>query len=201
VKRALLFLVLAAGAGCAQEPTQLEAKVHEAESAEAGDKFIGWKWANFAILAAGLGYLISRSAPAFFRSRSGSIQKGIAEAQQVKHDAEQQAAATAARLAALGADIEKFRTEARAEMQREGDRIQQETARHLDKVREQAAAEIEAAGKVARRELKSYAAELALNLAERRIRGFLDPATEAVLVEGFVNDLKKQDPKGQESPN
>ncbi len=193
MKRALLFLVLTAGAAFAQESAKPENKAHEGESGEAGDKFIGWKWANFAILAAGAGYLISKSAPAFFRSRTDSIQKGIAEAQQVKRDAEQQAAATAARLAALGADIEKFRIEARAEMQREGDRIQQETARHLDKVQEQAAAEIEAAGKIARRELKSYAAELALNLAERRIRGFLDPATEAALVEGFVNDLKKQE--------
>src|SRR5260370_38122645 len=104
--------MLVVGAAFAQESAKPESKAHEGESAEAGDKFIGWKWANFAILAAGAGYLISKSAPAFFRSRTASIQQGIAAAQQVKRPAHQQAAATAARLAALGADIEKFRIEA-----------------------------------------------------------------------------------------
>jgi F-type H+-transporting ATPase subunit b len=189
MKRLLLLLVLAAGASVAQEPTKVESKDHEAP---AGDPLIGWKWANFAILAIGLGYLMSKNLPTFFKTRTASIQKGIAEAQQVKRDAEQRAAATDARVSALGADIEKFRTEAGVEMQREGERIQQETERQIAKLKEQAAQEIESAGKTARRELKTYAAQLALELAEQRIRGRLDPTTEAGLIDRFVGDLKRQ---------
>ena len=50
--------------------------------------------------------------------------------------------------------------------------------------------EIETAGKIAQRELKIYAAKLALDLAEQRIRGRLDPATEAGLIDDFVQDLE-----------
>ena len=189
MRRVLLIALLAAGTSVAQEPTKVESKDH---AAPAGDPLILWKWANFAILALGLGYLMAKSLPAFFNSRTASIQKGIAEAQQVKRDAEQRAAATDARVSALGADIEKFRTEASAQMQREGERIQQETERQIAKLKEQAAQEIESAGKVARRELKTYAAQLALELAEQRIRGRLDPTTEAGLIDRFVGDLKRQ---------
>ncbi len=194
MKRLLFVLVLAAGACAAQDApkeSKSEVKTHEGES-DPGDKYLGWKWANFAILALGLGYLMQKNLPTFFNTRTASIQQGIAEAQQVKRDAEQRAAATDARVSALGADIEKFRTEARAEMQRESDRIQQETGHQLAKLKEQAQQEIESAGKAARRELKTYAAALALELAEQRIRGRLDPATEAALVERFVGDLKRQ---------
>jgi F0F1-type ATP synthase membrane subunit b/b' len=134
MKRFLLVLVLAAGASLAQEPTKVESKGHE-ESAPAGDPLLAWKWANFAILALGLGYLMNKNLPTFFNTRTASIQKGIAEAQQVKRDAEQRAAATDARVSALGADIEKFRTEASAQMQREGERIQQETERQIAKLK------------------------------------------------------------------
>jgi F-type H+-transporting ATPase subunit b len=135
---------------------------------------------------------MSKNLPTFFNTRTASIQKGIAEAQQVKRDAEQRAAATDARVSALGADIEKFRTEASVEMHREGERIQQETERQIAKLKEQAAQEIESAGKTARRELKTYAAQLALELAEQRIRGRLDATTEAALIDRFVGDLKRQ---------
>jgi F0F1-type ATP synthase membrane subunit b/b' len=40
--------------------------------------------------------------------------------------------------------------------------------------------------------LKTYAAQLALELAEQRIRGRLDPSTEAGLIDRFVGDLKRQ---------
>ena len=47
-------------------------------------------------------------------------------------------------------------------------------------------------GKTARRQLKEYAAELALGLAEERLRGRMDNATESALVDGFVHDLERQ---------
>ena len=160
-----------------------------AQSEVSGDKWIGWKWANFAILAAGLGYLIKKNLPAFFRARTESIQKDISEAQRMKRDAENRAAEMDARMNALGAEVDRFRAEAHAEMEKEGERIRQETGREIEKLQRQAAQEIESAGKAARRELKTYAAELALQLAEQRIRTRLDAATQAGLVDGFIQDL------------
>jgi F-type H+-transporting ATPase subunit b len=153
---------------------------------------IAWKWANFAILAVVVGYLISKNLPPFFRSRTETIQKGISEAQQMKRDAEKRAAEMDARMSALGAEIETFRAQAHREMDQEGERIRQETARQIERLQQQAGLEIESAGKTARRELKTYAAKLALDLAEQRVRARLDSSAETALVDGFVQDLQQQ---------
>ena len=154
-----------------------------------------WKWANFVILAAGLGYLMAKNLPPLFSSRKTEIQKGISESQQMKRDAEKRSAEMDARLAALSADIERFRVESAEEMRQEGDRIGRDTAAQIKKVEQQAAGEIEAAGKSARRQLKEYAAELALGLAEERVRARMNDATESVLVDNFVHDLEQQGSK------
>ena len=147
-------------------------------------------WINFAILVGVGGYFLAKSLPPFFRSRSGDIQKGILEAQQVKREAEARASEVEAKLAALGAEIEKFRSEAQAEMEQEGARIREETARHVQKLGEQAEREIETAGKLARRQLQAYAAQLSLDLAEERVRERLTPPVENGLIEDFVSDLE-----------
>jgi F-type H+-transporting ATPase subunit b len=153
---------------------------------------VGWKWANFVILVAGLGYLLAKALPPLFKSRTEEIQKGIAEARAIKLDADKRAADVAARTATLGADIERFRVEAKAEMQQEGERIRQETAAQIARLEHQAEEDIEMTGKLARRELKSYAAKLSLDLAEQRVRERLDPATEAGLVDAFIQDLERE---------
>src|ERR1700693_6323749 len=76
----------------------------------------GWKWANFVILIAGLGFLIAKTLPPLFKSRTEEIQKGIAEARAIKEAADKRAADVEARTRSLGADIERFRVEAKAEM-------------------------------------------------------------------------------------
>ena len=153
---------------------------------------VGWKWANFVILVAGLGYLLAKTLPPLFKSRTEEIQKGIAEARAIKLDADRRAADVSARTATLGADIERFRVEAKAEMQQEGERIRQETAAQIARLEHQAEEDIEMTGKLARRELKSYAAKLSLDLAEQRVRERLDPATEQGLVDAFIQDLERE---------
>jgi F0F1-type ATP synthase membrane subunit b/b' len=189
----VLGVGLYAGLAIAQEPTEPKHAATESESSE--DKLAIWKWANFVILIAGLGYLVAKSVPAMFRSRGEAILKGIQEAQKVKQDADKRAADMEARLARLGADIEAFRVHAKADMEREGQRILEETAAHARKLEAQAAAEIESAGKAARASLKRYAADLALDLAAQRIQSRLDQGTEDGLVDNFLSDLKHQGSK------
>jgi F-type H+-transporting ATPase subunit b len=164
----------------------------ETATQETGDPWIVWKWANFLILAGGIGYLISKTLPPFFQSRTTEIKKGIAEAQQMKRDAEQRVAEMQARMDALGAEIDRFRTQSQAEMEQEGQRIRGETSRQIQKLQVQAEQEIESAAKTARRDLSAYAADLALKLAEQRIRTRLGPEVETSLVGGFIDDLKQQ---------
>jgi F0F1-type ATP synthase membrane subunit b/b' len=186
----LLRATLLAGFLTAIPVAYLHAQETTPAKEEPVDENLTWKWINFAILAAGLGYLIVKTLPPYFRSRTIDIQKGIAEAQAQKADAEKRAAQMEARLAALGTEIEKFRAEARAEMEQEGKRITEETERQMKRLEQQVQVEIETAAKNARRELKTYAAKLSLDLAEQRIRTRLDQSTEAGLIDDFVKDLE-----------
>jgi len=185
VKRALLALVFVLGATAIHAQEKTEEPVTK-------DEMLVWKWANFVLLVIGAGYVLNKYLPPYFKSRTTEIQKDITEAQATKLAAEKRAAEMDARLNALGADIEKFRAQAKIEMEQEAERIRQETARHIEKLQRQAEQEIESAGSLAGRELRAYAAKLALDLAEQRIRTRLDAGKEAGLVDDFTKDLQQQ---------
>ena len=159
------------------------------EAAEKPEPSEAWLWINFVLLALGLGYLAMKFLPSYFRSRSEEIQKGIADAQEQKRSAEARAAEVGARVSSLAADIEKLRTESQALMKSEGERIREATAAEIARLTQQGEMEIESALKTAQRELREFAAKLALDLAAERVRGRLDSETEAGLVDGFVSDL------------
>jgi F-type H+-transporting ATPase subunit b len=196
MRRLLLMGLVACLALTAQERAPEEAKAGEAKEAaghEEGDPLAIWKWANFGILALGLGYLAAKGLGAMFRTRSGEISKGIAEARAMKADAEKRAAEIDKRVSALGSEVEKLRKESVAEMEKEGERIRQETAAAVAKAEYQAELEIDAAAKGARRELREYTAKLSLDMAEQRLRSKIDAATEGRLIDGFVSDLNRQE--------
>lgn len=148
-----------------------------------------WAWANFAMLAAGLGYLVAKKGGPWFAARSVAIRKGIAEAEEIHAEAEARAADVDRRLAGLGAEIEALRSHARQEQAAEGERIRQQTAADLARIQEHAAREIDAAGKTARLQLKRYSAQLAMDLAEQKIRRQMTPGIQSALVENFVRDV------------
>lgn len=172
---------------------------HEAESsghaektgAEHEESYDGWKWANFAILAGALGYMIAKGAPQFFRSRTEEIQRGIAEATRLKQDAEARAADMERRMAALQTEIEKLRAESRSEMAKETERLRQETEQTLARIQAHGEHEVTAIAKHAQQDLRAYSAQLAIELAEQRIRARMSPETQGVLFDGFLSGLDR----------
>ena len=185
--------VVAAAGMLAQEhppaPAHAAGAPHGEAAAEHGPSIV-WKWANFVLLAGGLGYLIGRHAPAFFRSRTDEIQQGMANAARIKKDADLRVAEVERRLATLEQEIAALRSGSVAEMAAEAKRIQEETARQLAKTQEQAEQEIASAAKTARKELKAYSADLAVSLAEQKVQSRLTPAVEQNLIDAFVTDLR-----------
>jgi F-type H+-transporting ATPase subunit b len=163
-----------------------EAAAHE-EKAE--PDMTAWKWANFAILAAALGFLVVKNAGPYFATRSIEIRKGIEEATKLRADAEANAAAIEARLTNLGVEVEAMRQSARDEAAQEGARIRQETERELAKVQANASHEIASALKAAQLELKTYSAQLAIELARQKVSQRMTAADEDSLVRSFVQDL------------
>jgi F-type H+-transporting ATPase subunit b len=173
------------------------AEAHEAHGAEGKKEAEGeggalelWKWANFAVLAGGLGFLIGKNAGPMFAARSKQIRKDLIEADEARKEAEARASAVERRLANLEAEVAALRSEAAREAQSETERLQRQTAAEMEKIQAHALSEIAGAGKAARLELKRYSAELAVGLAEKKIRDRMTPETETALVRGFVRDLK-----------
>lgn len=177
-------------------PKQAEHSAAAGESAGAahdpGDPYLAWKWANFAILAVVLGYMLNKALPPFFASRTAGIQKGIADASKLRADAEKRAAEMERRMASLSVEIDQIRTEARTQMAKEGERIQKDAEHQLARIQAQAEREVGAISKRATQQLKAEAARLAIDLAEQRLRSRMDVATEGALVERFVAQMDKQ---------
>lgn len=149
-----------------------------------------WKWANFLLLAGIIGYFVGKNAGPFFNERSRQIRKDMVEAEAMRKDAEARAAEVDRKLSNLGADIAALKQESGQAQAAEMARMREQTAAEIAKVQHQAQVEIEAAGKAARMELRRYSAQLAVDLAEQRIRARITPDAQDALVSGFVRDLQ-----------
>ena len=182
----LLAATIACTAGAALASAQ-EKKTESPESKEGGLEV--WKWANFLVLAGGLGYLIGKHAGPFFQARSHKIRQDMAEGELALKEAKARADQVARRLANLEADIAALHEESKAEIEAETQRMASRTAAELAKIRAQAVSEIASAGKAARAELKRYSADLAVALAEQKVRARMNPQAQEALVEAFVHDL------------
>lgn len=186
-----VVLLVSVAPGLAQETPNSEQTTPAAAESNESEPSPIWAWINFALLAAGLGYLAAKKGGPYFTSRAQSIRRGIAEAQEIRANAEARAAEVDRKLASLEVEIESLRANARREQAAEAERIRQQTEAELARIQEHAAGEIDSAGKAARLELKRYAARLAVDLAEEKIRRQMTPQVQASLVENFGRDLER----------
>jgi F-type H+-transporting ATPase subunit b len=142
---------------------------------------------NFAVLAL-LIYLVSRSRiPAMFRSRTATIRRAMEEAGRASAEANRRLAEIEARLGRLDHEIAAMQQQAEQEAASEEEKLRLQAREDARRVVEASEQEIAAAASLARRELKAYAAELAVALAEKRIH--IDQDTDAALVRGFAEQL------------
>ncbi len=151
-----------------------------------------WKWANFAILAGLLGYILAKNAGPFFASRTAAIQKGIADARKISEDANARASAIERKISALDSEVASMRAQSKAEAEAEGRRVLEDTEREIAKINANGQREIESAVKSAREELKLHAADLALGLARERIGQRMTPENQNALVESFIRNLPRE---------
>ncbi len=190
MRRLVLALVLVCGLCFAQEHGEEKKEGHAGAATEEEGGLGVWKWANFLILAGGLGYLIGKNAGPFFANRSMNIRKDMEESLRQRQEAEANAADVDRRLANLDNQIAALRNEGEAEFKRTAERIARQIEEDVAKVQMHASQEVASAGKAAHAELKRYSAELAVGLAEQKVRARMTPAAQQGLVETFVSDLK-----------
>jgi F-type H+-transporting ATPase subunit b len=144
---------------------------------------------NFAIIFLAIAGLMRKMLPGYFRGRTSTIQKGIEEARKMSDDARRRLAEVEGRLSRLDTEIAGMRKEADENAKAEEQRLLAAGEEERRRIVASAEQEIEMAANTARRELKAYVAELAVQLAEKKIRVSKD-ADEA-LVRAFTTQMGK----------
>jgi F0F1-type ATP synthase membrane subunit b/b' len=178
---AVLSALLAAASVVAQEGTN---------SAQHVMSPVGFKWVHFVILAIVAFWLFAKVLPPGFQRNADNIRAAISKATQAKAEAERQLQEAAAKLAGLEQEMAKFRAQAQKDAAAELDRLRAITKLDAEKIGAAARAEMEAAERAARVELKELAAKLAMDRAESLVAKELTPAVQEAMLNGFVQSLQ-----------
>ena len=146
---------------------------------------------NFAIVVGAIAWFSKKVLPRVFRNRTTSIQKAIEEARRATEDANRRLSDIESRLGRLDQEISQMRAISEREAAAEEAGIKAAAEEDARRIVQSAEQEISASVKAARRELTSFAAELAVSLAAKQIR--VDAAADQALVRRFARDLSNGD--------
>lgn len=144
---------------------------------------------NFSVVALVIVYFLRKKLPGFFQARNESIRSRIEEARKTSEEARRRLQEVEGRLSRLDVEIAAMRNEAEENARSEEKRLMAEAENERRRIVATTEQEIAAAANNARRELKAYAAELAVDLAEKKIRVGQDADRE--LVRDFTSQLGK----------
>lgn len=150
-----------------------------------------WKWGNFILLFGGLAYYLRRPLREFLDSRARGIERGLANGKQAQQEAEAKMSAIEVRLARIGEEIDGLKKQATQESGEERRRIIESSHAEAEKVVAMAKREIEGLQRSARFELKAHVAELAVGLAEERLRSDLGENENQRIISRFVRSLQE----------
>jgi F-type H+-transporting ATPase subunit b len=183
------------------------AAAHAPGSEEEGKKErleLVYKFINLSLLVGALGYLLRKPLADFFAQRSASIRKQIEEGRKALEASQAQLKTVEEKLRHLEKEIAAFKASAGQEMEAERQRLKHAEAEEAAKILQAARAQTEVAVRAAKLELRTYAAQQAVALAEEIIRQRLDEAGRKKLVSDFLAEVKSRESKVEsknEPPN
>jgi F-type H+-transporting ATPase subunit b len=149
-----------------------------------------FKWINFAIVAGLIVWVFGKKLPSVFRQRAEAVSSAITSATSVKAAADAQLRDAETRLANLQKEVAELRALSEKEAAAEVERLRAATLSDAQKIAAAAKAEIEAAERAARLELKALAANLAVDGAESLLAKQLTPKAQESLISNFVKSLE-----------
>lgn len=149
-----------------------------------------FKWVHFAIVLAILYWLFAKVLPATFRRNADNISSAITKATAAKAEAERQLKEALAKLATLEHEVAQFRSQAQKDAAAELEHLRAAIKVDAEKIGMAARAEIEAAQRAARVELKKLAAKLAMDHAEKLVAQQLTPGLQEAMLKGFVHSFE-----------
>jgi F-type H+-transporting ATPase subunit b len=143
---------------------------------------------NSSILIGAVLWFLFRFVPKAFRKRNETLQKQLVDARLAAAEANKRLAVVEERLSKLGIEIDAIRAQTERDMVNDEKRIQESIEAERLRIVASAEQEIDAAGAAAQRELKKFAAQLAVNRARQEIHLSLED--DRALIRAFGENLK-----------
>jgi F-type H+-transporting ATPase subunit b len=179
-----LSLLVAAG---------LLAFARPALAAEAGDRWgvlltIG-RFFNLALVIGVLIWIARKPLAEFFAGRTATIREQLEEARNARMEAEAKLAEIESRMSRLDDELRAIKESAERDGQKEYERLVAVAEQDAEKVLERARQEIDGMTRAAQNELKAHAAEIAVRLAEEKIRRDLTDSDRERLFDRFITRI------------
>jgi len=150
---------------------------------------------NFLILALGIGVPLGRLLPKMLRHRKQTLSHSLETAREMTQDAEARLGAVEAQLAKLDEEIAAMRGDMEEDLKREEARVKAAMAEESGRIVAGAEQEIAAATAHARRGLRQFAADLAIDKAAKQM--VLTAENDRALIAEFVRETTNQGKGGQ----
>lgn len=144
---------------------------------------------NFGILVGVLVYFLKTPIVSYLAARSTQIRQDLVTAAEMRKTAAAQLDEIERRMQALPAELEALKVRGGEDVRAEEARIAQAAAAERERLLAQTAREIEMRLRLARRELTEYAAQLAVTVAQERIRRTMTPDDQLRLVDRYTSHL------------
>jgi F-type H+-transporting ATPase subunit b len=156
------------------------------EAASTGSIFKSYMWQiiNFLILVGGLAFLLKKmDLRGFFKKRTELIEQSLREAREAKELAQKALAEVEERLRTKDSEIELIITSARQSGEKEKARLIEEGEKLKARILEQAKTNIDYEVKRAKESIKEEAVDIAMELAEKKLKEKLSKDEQLKLLE------------------
>jgi F-type H+-transporting ATPase subunit b len=146
-----------------------------------------FEFTNFAIIVLLVGIPIAKVLPKMFHKRSETLVVSLKTAREATADANARLSAVEAKLAGLDDEIKKFRAQVEQESLDDEARVKSSLAEESARIVQAAEQELSVAAAQARRGLRHFAADLAVEQAAKQL--ILTPETDRALIAEFVGQV------------
>lgn len=155
-----------------------------------------FEFTNFAIIVLLVGIPIVRVLPKIFRQRSQTLTHNLKTAREATVEANARLSVVEAKLAGMDEEIRQFRAQVEQESLEDEKRIKASIAEESARIVESAEQELNAAAAHARRSLRNFATDLAIEQAAAQLK--LTPDTDRALIAEFIGGVSRNgtEPKG-----
>ena len=145
-----------------------------------------FEWINFAVIALAIVIPLVKFLPRMIRKRSQTLSQNLEVARKTTADANTRLSAVEAQLSHLDEEIAKIRAQVEEESKNDEQRIKASIGEESARIVAAAEQEITVAAAQARRGLRHFAADLAIEQAAKQL--VLTPETDRALISEFVRE-------------